>query len=140
MPGRPAKTPQRLKFIEVFEGNAAAAARLSGFKHSEIVGPRLLKVPWIAEAIRAREIKEVRPLIATRQLRQKFWSDVMQDDKSKMPDRLKASELLGKSEADFTENLKLNIYGTLAEDIKHGRERATNATNGDIAGGNTAPK
>jgi len=133
MAGRPAKTPQRLKFVEVFEGNAAEAARLCAFKHPTIVGPRLLKVPWIAEAIRAREIKEVRPLIASRQGRQKFWSEVMQDTKNKMPDRLKASELLGKSEADFTENLKVNVSGSLADDIKRGREQVAHA--GNIGGG-----
>ncbi len=43
--------------------------------------------------------------VATRQKRQEFWTKTMKDDKSNMSDRLRASELLGKSEADFTENI-----------------------------------
>jgi hypothetical protein len=41
----------------------------------------------------------------TRQQRQQFWSKVAGDESQEMKDRLRASELLGKSEADFTENL-----------------------------------
>jgi len=38
--------------------------------------------------------------------RKKFWSDIM-DTAEKTGDRLKASELLGRSEADFTDKIGL---------------------------------
>ena len=44
--------------------------------------------------------------IKTRSERQKFWTDVIADEKVTMGDRLRASELLGKSEADFTDNIR----------------------------------
>ena len=39
--------------------------------------------------------------VFTRQQRQQFWTDMMLDDGANRSDRLRASELLGKSEADF---------------------------------------
>jgi hypothetical protein len=58
----------------------------------------------IKEAIdeKTQEIRE--KSIANRTQRQAFWSRTMNDPATKMADRLRASELLGKSEADFTEN------------------------------------
>ena len=57
--------------------------------------------------------------IATRQMRQQFWTETMQFA-PQMGDRLRASELLGKSEADFTDNIKqtgsgLNLNFTTTE-------------------------
>jgi phage terminase small subunit len=39
--------------------------------------------------------------IASREERQSFWSSVLRDQNIDMKDRLKASDLLGKSQADF---------------------------------------
>jgi len=44
--------------------------------------------------------------IATRAERQAFWTAVMLDPKERTADRLKAAELLGRSEADFVERLQ----------------------------------
>jgi hypothetical protein len=57
-----------------------------------------------------REIAETRAIlkrkaVKTRTERQEFWSTVVNDDTVSMPDRLRASELLGRSEADFTDNI-----------------------------------
>jgi phage terminase small subunit len=136
---KPERTPQRIKFTEVYAGNAAEAARICGFKHPEVMGPRLLKVPWIIEAIRAREVKENRVFINDRQERQKFWSKVMQDESARMEHRLKASELLGRSEGDFTDNLKVTD-ANLAERLKKARERRERAereNTGDAGGAGT---
>ena len=43
--------------------------------------------------------------VANRSVRQKFWSDMMQDEDTPKQERLRASELLGRSEADFTDNI-----------------------------------
>lgn len=44
--------------------------------------------------------------IATRAERQAFWTQVMCAEKERTADRLKAAELLGRSEADFVERLQ----------------------------------
>lgn len=42
--------------------------------------------------------------VKSRKVRQEFWSDAM-DNAPNWGDRLRASELLGRSEADFTDNI-----------------------------------
>ena len=45
-----------------------------------------------------------------------LWSDIARDDEEKTGDRLRATELLGKSQGDFierTENKNLNVYAKL---------------------------
>jgi hypothetical protein len=44
-------------------------------------------------------------IIATRKERQEFWTKTMNTKSNGLLLRLKASELLGKSEADFTDRL-----------------------------------
>ena len=46
--------------------------------------------------------------VATKRERQVFWTRIMMDENEKMPDRLRASELLGKSELDFGEQKVTN--------------------------------
>jgi len=79
---------------------------------------------------------ERKAIIMSRQERQEFWSAVANGDinetqvvggvaivvKTKMNDRLKASELLGRSEADFTENTNLKGEINMKED--QAKERA----------------
>jgi hypothetical protein len=60
----------------------------------------------------------------TRQERQKFWSDLMDSDEN-IRDRLKASELLGRSEADFTDKVQGELILTLEEKLKQMRENET---------------
>ncbi len=49
--------------------------------------------------------------LADRRDRQRFWTELMQDDEGEMKDRLKASELLGKSEGDFLVRLEAAHQG-----------------------------
>lgn len=103
-------TPKQQKFIELFNGNATEAARLAGYTGSDSVlgktGFDLLRNPKIHEAIEKRSIRSMKHHIATREERQAFWTQVMLDAAEEMPMRLKASELLGKSFADFTEKIE----------------------------------
>lgn len=96
-------TAKQQRFIEAYTGNATEAAKVAGYseKSAEKIGRDLLRNPTVAEAIRARESQAIKPLIASRQKRQEFWSMTMQDTAEDMRNRLKASELLGKSEGDF---------------------------------------
>ncbi len=103
-------TPRQRKFIAVYAGNGTEAARLAGYNGSDNVLAQVarenLRKPQIALALKEREAKEVRPLIADRQERQALWTRAMRGEEEVGPDRLKAAELLGRSEADFTDNLK----------------------------------
>ncbi len=58
----------------------------------------------VKAAIKLIDDKTKEESVASRQLRQEFWTDTMNNAKS-MADRLRASELLGRSEADFTDNI-----------------------------------
>lgn len=101
------------RFAELFDGNITAAARGAGYTGSDqalcITGKRLLKNDNIRKLIKGREQTRTTTMIATREQRQEFWTqmmnDVSRDDKS----RLKASELLGRSETDFVEKHEVEI-------------------------------
>lgn len=101
-------TARQQRFVDAYDGNATAAALAAGYskKTAAFIGAENLKKPKIAAAIRARERERTSPLIATREERQSFWTATMRDEAAEMRDRLKASELLGKSEADFTDKLQ----------------------------------
>jgi len=118
------------KFIAAYNGNATEAARIAGYKNPRRSGRRLLTKVDIVQAIQQRNTKQVAPLIATRAQRQEFWTKTMMDTNQEIKDRLKASELLGRSEADFTDKqtvegeLKLISVGTILDELdrrgKHG--------------------
>lgn len=103
-------TSKQLKFIELYGGNGTEAARLAGYAGDDAtlatVAYENMRKPEIRAAIKRRGRAELEPLIATRKARQKFWAKVMMNADTRMADRLKASELLGKSEADFTDIVK----------------------------------
>jgi len=97
-------TTKQQKLIDCYDGDIKRAAKRAKISYG--YARQLLIKPNIREAIRNRQNTEVRPkTIMTRQQRQKFWSDIAKDKEVDMKDRLRASELLGKSDADFTENL-----------------------------------
>ena len=114
------------KFVEAYDGNATAAARLAGYSaHSaEVTGAKLLRNPKVAAAIRERQGRESQERIASRQQRQVFWTEVMTNAKGDMKDRLKASELLGKSEGDFLDKVHhtgaLETVIVIKEDVTDG--------------------
>lgn len=94
-------------------GNATEAARLAGYGGSESalgkIGFDNLRNPKITKII--EELSRNDPLVATREERQRFWSAAMRGKEAdgteaeniRWQDRIKASELLGKSQADFVE-------------------------------------
>lgn len=105
---------QQLAFVEAYNGsNGTQAALIAGYstKSTHATACRLLNNPRIQEEIKKRIheplecdkiVKEEQKLrIATREQRKAFWTSVIEDPESKMSDKLKASELLAKSECDF---------------------------------------
>lgn len=105
--------------MEAYAGNATDAARKAGYTGTDdairVTASRLLTNPNIVAAIKARQEVPRARRIATREDRQAFWTDVLLDEKQRMADRLKAAELLGRSEADFTEKLIVKGELTLAQ-------------------------
>ena len=111
-------TEKQRRFVEAYmgaaAGNATEAARIAGYKGNAktlgVVGSENLAKPCIQEAIEVRTKSD--PAIATREARQRFWTEVMLgrgehgSEFVEMRDRLKASELLGRSQADFVEKIE----------------------------------
>ena len=100
-------TPKNLKFISEYtkDFNATQAAIRAGYspKTAYSIGQELLKKPEIMAAMKEHTDK----LIADRKTRQRFWTQVMNDADISMKDRLKASELLARSECDFIERAEI---------------------------------
>jgi len=99
------KTVKQQRLIDCFAGDIKEAAEKAEISYG--YARQLLTKPNMLEAIRNRQDTEVRPkTIATRQERQKFWTAMMNDESQNTSDRLRASELLGRSEADFIDVVK----------------------------------
>ena len=81
-------------------------ARKAGYKGSvsvlNDVARTNLQKPAIQRIIKERESKANGKHIASREERQQFWTNLMRKAK-RDGDKLKASELLGRSQADFVE-------------------------------------
>lgn len=123
-------SPKQALFVEAFAGDPGEAALIAGYKGTlatlRLKGEQLLRDPAIQEAIKLRVALEqkTKQVIATRQERQALWTSIMKNEdpyaKPEVKDgvtippsgnipiqvRLKASELLGKSEADFIDRVE----------------------------------
>ena len=88
--------------------NATQAAIRAGYspKTAYSQGQRLLKDPDVKEVLEADLIERKSELIATREQRQQLWTEIMYDTEQSTRDRLRASELLGKSCGDFIERIE----------------------------------
>ena len=86
--------------------NATQAAINAGYspRTAYSQGQRLLKHVEVKAAIDNAMTEKNNSLIATRKALQEFWTATMLDDTQDMKHRLKASELLARSQADFTEH------------------------------------
>lgn len=107
------------RFVNFYNGNATEAALKAGYSKRSAYsqGQRLLKKDEIKRAVQGREAKKSTAGIWDREQRQRFWSDVASGivADTTMADRLRASELLGKSCADFVDRHMLKITDDLDE-------------------------
>ena len=107
-------TDKQAKFIAEYQKdcNATQAAIRAGYsqKTAYSIGQELLKKPEVQQAMKT----QLDGLIADKNERLRFWTSIMRDKNEDMKHRLKASELLGKAQADFTESLKIEQF-TLAD-------------------------
>ena len=116
-------TEKRRRFCEEYSangGNATQAALSAGYSRAKQEGCRLLTFDDVKQALEKLRSTQTKRKIATREERQSFWTETMQNEALSMRDRLRASDLLGKSQADFIERhevtgangepLAINIY------------------------------
>jgi phage terminase small subunit len=121
-----ALTPKQQAFVDAYAGNGTEAARAAGYQGTDAtlatVASKLLKVAKVSEALARRRVSveaaraavvKVAGTIATRAERQAFWTATMLDSGAEMSARLKASELLGRSEVDFTDKVSVDAKVTL---------------------------
>lgn len=101
-------TERQRKFCETYSrngGNALAAAREAGYAKPNPQGSQNLDKPRIREALEKLRESTTNSAIMTREERQALWSEIARDKAEQTKDRLKAAELLGKSQADFIERV-----------------------------------
>ena len=98
-------------FVNFYNGNGKESAIKSGAspKTAEQTASRWLSMVKINKAIAERHKRENKDSIADRVTRQEFWTKLMNDPNARDSDRLKASELLGRSEADFTDKREIEV-------------------------------
>jgi phage terminase small subunit len=114
-------TIKQQRFVDFYDGNATDAARKAGYRGNintlKQVGAENLAKLYMAEAIAKREKKHNKKHIANREERQEFWTDLMKTAE-KDSDKLKASELLGRSNADFIDKQEIKTDITI-EDVSN---------------------
>ena len=120
-------TAKQQVFVDVYDGNATEAAIKAGYskKSARAIGQENLTKPDIVKAIQERESKRIKPLIADRERRQRFWTQVMDDPEVEMRDRLTASKLLGQSEGDFLDRVEASVELSPASILETIRQRRT---------------
>lgn len=100
-------TEKQRRFCEAFAengGRAVPAAEEAGYSRPDPEGARLLGNARVKAALERLRLSTTSQKIATREERQAFWTAMMRGEEPGEPkDRLKASELLGKSQGDFIE-------------------------------------
>jgi len=105
-------TTKQQRFVDFYEGNATEACRKAGYKGSnhtlEQVAYENLRKPYIISAIESRERLSKEKVIMDRESRQELWTMIALDKEERTETRLRASELLGKSEGDFIDRHELS--------------------------------
>ena len=135
-------SPKHRLFVEAFAGDPIEAALIANLATTpqglKSVSAKLMSEPLIQEALLqgSKYMDNTKKVIATREERQALWTQIMtnEDPHHKqefdsngvpitntpnipLPIRLKASELLGKSEADFVEKIDMTSRVTLTDII-----------------------
>lgn len=106
-------------FMGKCKGNGAAAARAAGYaeKSARITASQLLTKPNVQKAI--ADAVAADPEVYDKEQLQRFWTAVTaahgEHDDAELGHRLRASELLGKSQRVFVEHLEVTAAADLIE-------------------------
>ncbi len=117
------KTEKQRMFVAAWDGNIKNTAEKAGLSYEYC--RRLVTKSHIKAALLERAEDREDELVADRQARQRFWTEIMRDETKPMQDRLRASELLGKSEGDFIYRQQYETGSNLAELVQAAVERIT---------------
>ena len=121
-------TVKQKKFIQAYSGNATEAARIAGYKGNDAtlaqVGYENMMNPEINSQVMKRQDLEIQRIVMNRLDRQILWTELARSSSVEVKDRLKATELLGRSEGDFTEKLEVSVNLNLADRLMKARERS----------------
>lgn len=128
-------------FVEAYCGDVVEAAQVAGYtglpESLKAQGNKLLSDPHVMEAIKERSkyLNRSANAVANREQRMEFWTNIMNNEdphrkEEKDPNgipiptpnlplnvRLKASELLGKSDGDFIERINLTAKLSISDVI-----------------------
>ena len=101
-------TPMQKAWIDYYKSghSQTTAARLAGYKHPKQAGNE--NVTKLNQFVYEREAVLENPRIATMEEVNAFWTRVMNDEREKTQDRLKASELRAKAAGGFLERVELS--------------------------------
>ena len=97
-------TPKQQRYVDCYCGNIRESAEKAGVSYT--YAKELHSKTYylhVMVALKNRIDTTPNTQIMNRQQRQEFWSKIANDTNVDMNDRLKASELLARSEADFLE-------------------------------------
>lgn len=116
-------TPKQQLFCDYYlqSANATESAIKAGYskKTARSVGAENLTKPYIRDCIKSRQSKIHSSNIATEVEIKEFWTNVMKDSQNEMKDRIKVSELLGKTKGMFLEKQEIKITaGTISEELR----------------------
>lgn len=110
----PKLTAKQRKFVAVYDGNGTRSARLAGYAGTDGVLAQVahenLRKPEIVTAIEAREAERNGPAIKRREELQVWWSGLVDDEARDLSTRLRASELLAKSQGVFLERREITMH------------------------------
>lgn len=122
-------TPLQRLFVEYYSGSISGTVDFMNANDIDISMEDAVKMSKLASVKLAIKHKgKQERTIAEKKERQRFWSGVMNDTSEDMKNRLKASELLGKSEKDFVEKVEHSVETDLVTSIYEARARYKNAT------------
>lgn len=117
-------TPLQRLFVDYYTGSFTKAYEemtRDGIDITIDEAKYISTLPSVKLAIRTRD--KMLSTIADKKARQAFWSKVMADEAEDMKNRLKASELLGKSEKDFIEKVEHSLEADFAKVLLEARKR-----------------
>lgn len=114
-------TEKQRRFVEAYakDPNATAAAKAAGYSHKTAysAGQRLLRNVEIQEHLKSLLELEYENGIASIENVRRFWTRIMNDNNQKTTDRLKASELLGKSSGMFLADVAVATGKEVSSDV-----------------------
>jgi phage terminase small subunit len=127
-------TEKQRRFVEAYAangGNATDAARKAGYRQPHPQGAENMQKPTVRAAIEALRAETTTSAILTREERQAYWTRVIRgeerDPDGRPPatrDRLRASELLARSQGDFLDRTEVSTAdGSLAAALLAARAR-----------------